>query len=209
MMMIGETMKKSVLATIAVVGAGAALAGGTFALADGGSPSEGASAASSRDDSYLAATSRELQGTGYAVDQVRRELVVDGHEVYALEGPNTRCILVAGTGQPAGKSESLGCQPSDESKALGSGFARQAGRGTVNVVWIGNSRTAVSARAGGKDLATQSGPTILAVNRPDPNAAGSVTWSSAGQARSFDLVSAAELDVRRRDAMASAAAPSP
>lgn len=198
-------MKKSVLTAIAAVAVGAALAGGSFAVANGASSSEGAAAASPRADTYLAATGRELQSTGYSVDRISREVIVDGREVYALEGPNTRCILIAGTGQPAGKSQSLGCQPSDETKALGSGFARQDGQGVVDLVWIGSSETAVSARAGGKDLATQSGPTVLAVSRPDPNAAGSVTWSSAGQSRSFDLVSAQELDLRRRDAMASAA----
>lgn len=202
-------MKRSVLAAIAVAGAGAALAGGTFAVASGTSSTEGAAAPSkSRDATYLDATSRELRGTGYAVDQVRRELVIDGREVYALEGPNTRCILIARTSQPPGKSESLGCQRTDESMPLGSGFVPETGRGVVNVVWTGTSRQGVSARAGGADVPTQAGPSIVAVSRPDANTAGRVTWSSGGQARSFELLSGADLDPRRRDPKA-AAAPSP
>jgi hypothetical protein len=193
-------VKMSVLVSIAV---GSAVAGGSFAVANsasgGGSP-----ASDSRADAYLAATARELHGSGLSVDRIRREVVVDDHEVYALEGPGTRCILVAETSQPAGKSQSLGCQPSEETKPLGSGFERPAGEGVVDLVWTGQDATAVSARAGGQDLATQSGETVLAVIRPDANAGGTVTWTAAGQSHSVDLISAQELDVRRRAAIASA-----
>lgn len=194
-------MKRSVLVSIAV---SSAVAGGSFAVANGAS-GEDSPASASRADAYLEATARELHGSGLSVDRIRREVVIDDHEVYALEGPGTRCILVAGTSQPAGKSQSLGCQPSDETKALGSGFEREAGKGVVDLVWTSQAATAVSARAGGQDLATQSGSTVLAVIRPDANAGGTVTWTAAGQSHSVDLISAQELDVRRRAAMASAA----
>jgi hypothetical protein len=165
-----------------------------------------------RDDAYLNATSRELAGTplsldqarselgsdGRDVNQIRREMVIDGHEVYAIEGPRTRCILIAGVDQPAGKSESIGCQPSGETKALGSSISLESGKGTVTLVWTGRSAEDVSADAGGQRLAIRSGPTILAVTRPDPDAAGVVTWTSAGEPRSFNLISARELDPRRR-----------
>lgn len=165
-----------------------------------------------RDDAYLNATSRELAGTtlslddargqlgsdGRDVNQIRREMVIEGHEVYAIEGPRTRCILIAGVSQPAGKSESIGCQPSGETKALGSSISLGAGHRTVDLVWTGPSAADVSAEAGGQRLAIQSGPTILAVTRPDPDAAGMVRWTSAGKPRSFDLITARELDPRRR-----------
>lgn len=195
-------MKKSALVAVAAI---SALAGGSYAVAD--SAAGGRTATSpSRTDAYLAATAQELRGSGMSVEQIRREMVIDGYEVYALEGPSARCILVAGTDQPAGKSESLGCQPSEETNALGSGFARPGGQGAVDLVWTGQSAAAVSAQAGGQDLASESGPTIVAVTRPDANAAGKVTWTAAGEARSFSLVSAQELDVRRRAARTSAAA---
>lgn len=173
----------------------------------------------SRADAYLQATSRELESThlsvdriraelaidGREVDEIRRELVIDGREAYALEGPAGRCILIAGIGQPAGKSESIGCQPSNETKPLGTSIALRSGEGTVHLVWTGPSPQAVSAQAGGRRLATRSGPTILAVSRPDPDAAGTVTWTTAGQPKSVNLISARELDPRRRAANASAA----
>ncbi|MBA2517667.1 MAG: hypothetical protein H0V22_10205, partial [Solirubrobacterales bacterium] len=63
-----------------------------------------------RDDTYLNATSRELAGTPLSLDaaqgelgiagrdvkEIRKEMIIQGHEVYAIEGPRTRCILIAG-----------------------------------------------------------------------------------------------------------------
>ncbi|MDQ3632737.1 MAG: hypothetical protein M3417_16000 [Actinomycetota bacterium] len=175
-----------------------------------------------RDDAYLNATSRELAGTPLSIDQargelrsdgrdvnqIRREMFIEGHEVYAIEGPRTRCILIAGVGQPAGKSESIGCQPSGETKALGSSIPLGSRKGTVDLVWTGSSAEDVAAEAGGQRLAIQSGPTVLAVTRPDPDAAGVVTWTSAGKPRSFNLISARELDPRRRATLPTATATS-
>jgi hypothetical protein len=123
--------------------------------------------------------------------------------VYALEGPGTRCILAAGTGQPDGKSEALACQPSDEPRALVSELIGNAEQGTVDVVWTGSSPQDVSAQAGGRSLAVQTGSTLVAVKRPDPNTAGSITWTAAGQPQSFEFVTAQELEAQRREVTAS------
>lgn len=174
-----------------------------------------------RDEAYLNATSRELAETplsldqargelgaaGRDVNQIRREMVIEGHEVYAVEGPGTRCILIAGVDQPAGKSESIACQPSSETKALGADLSLGSDRGRVILIWTGPSAEAVSAEAGGQRLTIESGPTILAVTRPDPDAAGTVTWTSAGKPRSFNLIPARELDPSRRALPAATSAP--
>lgn len=174
-----------------------------------------------RDDSYLNATSRELAGTPLSLDavrgemgsagrdikEIRREMIVQGHQVYAIEGPRTRCILIAGVNQTAGKSESIGCQPRAETKALGSSISLGAGQGKLHLIWTGPSAADVSAEADGQPLAMLSGPTILAVTRPDPDTAGVVRWTSADQPRSFDLISARELDPRRRTTAPAAGTP--
>lgn len=186
-----------------VLAGAVALAAGSLAVAHG-QESDGADPGSrtARADAYLTATAQELSGTPYRVDTINLEHTLDGRQVFALEGPNTRCILVAGSDQPAGKSELLGCQPGGDQKPLSVGIGMRAGEGSTQLVWTGPGVDEASARADdGTSITTKIGRSILAVTRTDAPAVGTVSWSAQrSAARSFTFMSAQELEARRRQA---------
>lgn len=174
-----------------VTGAIVLLAGGVAATqATGDSPPP-----PTRAEAALAATQAELAGTQHSVSAITLEHVVDGREVYALTGTDTACILVAGTDQAPGRSQSLACTNTalaEPERPMRTGFA--SGSGYVDLVWVGNDAPA-QVSTSGAPVSVALGSEIISAKRTDDTAASGLAWqASAAQPVSVDLPSRAERD---------------
>lgn len=137
-----------------------------------------------RSEALLAATQAELAGTQHAVSSISLEHVVDGREVYALTGPATACILVAGEDQALGRSQSLACTHpgySDASRPMQTGFATASGGGYVDLVWVGDDVPA-QVSAVGAPVSVELGSEIISAKRTDDTAASGLEWQASAPA---------------------------
>lgn len=134
-----------------------------------------------RAQAVLAATQAELADTQHRVDQIRLEHVIDGQEVYALEGPDTACILVAGEDQDAGRSRSLSCTNAalaQPERPMSTGFATARG-GYVDLIWVADAAPAQVARSGAA-ADVRLGSRIVAAHRASDDASARLRWQAPG-----------------------------
>lgn len=134
-----------------------------------------------RAEAVLAATQAELSDTQHRVSEIRLEHVIDGREVYALSGPDTSCVLVAGEDQEAGKSQSLACTNAalaDPQRPLRTGFATTAGGGYVDLVWVGGDAPSQIARTGAA-ADVRIGTEVVASVRNDDSTGSVLRWQGA------------------------------
>ncbi len=134
-----------------------------------------------RADAALAATQAELAGTQHAVTAITLQHVVDGREVYALSGPDTACILVAGVDQEPGHSQSLSCTNTAlavPGRPLRTGFRTATGGGYVDLVWVGNDAPA-QVSTSGAPVSVALGSEVISATRADDSAASGLQWQAS------------------------------
>lgn len=163
-----------------VTGAIVLLAGGVAATqATGDSPTP-----PTRAEALLAATQAELADTQHSVSAITLEHAVDGREVYALTGPDTACILVAGESQDLGRSEKLVCTNTalaSPERPMRTGFATAAAGGFVDLVWVGDQAPS-QVSTSGAPVAVQLGSEIISAKRTDDTAASGLEWQAPATA---------------------------
>lgn len=160
-----------------VTGAIILLAGGVAVTqATGDSP-----APPTRAEALLGATQAELVGTQHSVSTITLEHVVDGREVYALAGPATACILVAGEGQDLGRSQTLACTNtalSEPERPMRTGFVTSSGKGYVDLVWVGGGAPS-QVSTSGAPVSVELGSEIVSAKRTDDTVASGLEWQAA------------------------------
>ncbi|MBF6619182.1 MAG: hypothetical protein ITG02_03010 [Patulibacter sp.] len=148
-----------------------------------------------RAEALLAATQAELADTQHRVGTIQLEHVIDGREVYALGGPATACILIAGQDQADGRSQSLACTDDDQAvpeRPMRTGFPTASGQGYVDLTWVGGAPPSQVATSGAA-TDVRIGTWVIAAVRTDDGAGGGLAWQApAGESVTVPLPSRAE-----------------